>query len=350
MSQIFLNAALTTICFVAGKSGGHLLPCITQATQIRNQNPNAQLYIFSSGGDLDKKIVEKHNHMKHYIPATLDNPPYQKPWLYPWFACKTALYFCKSMYKLYKIKPQKVVSFGGFISIPVCIAAKCLGIPFELYELNVEPGKTILFLSKFTKNIYTCFDSTKKYFPRNTCIHFDYPIRFTQNDKALDTNSLLSSYNFSPERKTIVILGGSQGSILLNEVMKETIEKYPALSSKIQIVHQTGKEDKFDYAKFYHDSYIPCQVFAYHEKLQDFYNLADLIISRAGAGTLFEIKFFGKNCITIPHETANTNHQIKNVLELQIENPDQFKIIKQSDFNPSTLYQELEKLLPMLQQ
>jgi hypothetical protein len=100
MSQILLNAALT-ICFVAGKSGGHLLPCVTKAAQIKQENPHAQLYIFSSGDDLDKTIIAKHTHLQHYIPTPLDNPPYQKPWLYPWFACKTAWYFCKSLYKLY---------------------------------------------------------------------------------------------------------------------------------------------------------------------------------------------------------------------------------------------------------
>jgi len=343
MSQILLNAALT-ICFVAGKSGGHLLPCITQATHIKQQHPQAQIYIFSSGGDLDKTIIAKHTHLQHYIPASLDNPPYQQPWLYPWFACKTTWYFFKSLYKLWCIKPQKVISFGGFISIPVCLAAKCLGTPFELYELNVEPGKTTLFLSRFTDKVYTCFASTKNYFPHKTCLPFSYPIRFTASDKVFDSHELLGRYNFSPRRKTVVILGGSQGSILLNEVMKETIEHYPDLWKTIQIVHQTGKEDTFDYAKLYREHNIPCQVFAYHEKLQDFYNLADLIISRAGAGTLFEIKFFDKNCITIPHETANTNHQIKNVLELQIEQPEQFKIIKQANFTKDTLYKHLKKL------
>jgi len=334
-----------TICFVAGKSGGHLLPCITQAAHIKQDKPQAQLYIFSSGGDLDKTIISKHSHLQHYIPTELENPPYQQPWLYPWFACKAAWYFCKSLFKLYRIKPQKVISFGGFVSVPVCLAAKCLGIPFEIYELNVEPGKATLLLARWTDKVHTCFDSTKKHFPQKTCVHFEYPIRFLASDKFFDKHSLLEKYNFSPRRKTIVILGGSQGSALLNEAIKETIQNYPALCSNIQIVHQTGRQDTFNYEQFYQDHHIPCQVFGYHEKLQDFYNLADLIISRAGAGTLFEIKFFGKNCITIPHETANTNHQIKNVLELQIENPDQFSIIKQSDFSPNALYSKMEKML-----
>lgn len=330
------------IVFVAGKSGGHLLPCITKATHIKKEHPSAQLYIFSSGGNLDTMIINKHTDLHHYIPTTMDNPPYQQPWILPFFAIKTAWYFCKTFYKLVKLKPQKVISYGGFISIPTCLAAKCLGIPFEIYELNVEPGKATLFLAKFTQHVYTCFESTKKYFPKNTCIHFDYPIRFTANDKIFDRDTLLKKYNFSPDRKTIVILGGSQGSILLNDVMKETIQKYPELARSIQIVHQTGRSDPFDYASLYREHGIPSQVFGYHEKLQDFYNLADLIISRAGAGTLFEIKFFGKNCITVPHETANTNHQIKNVLELQIEHPEQFKIIKQADFTPEALITHLQ--------
>ena len=336
MSQILINTVLT-ICFVAGKSGGHLLPCITQASNIKKECPQAKLYIFSSGGQLDKDIINKHRHLTHYIPTELDNPPYQKPWLMPWFACKTVWYFGKSIKKLHEIKPRKIISFGGFISIPACLAAKCLGIPFEMYELNVEPGKATVFLSKFTDTIHTCFQSTCTYFPNKKCIHFDYPVRFTQEDKIFNKKKLLKQYSFDTHRKTILILGGSQGSILLNEIFKQTLEQYPALAKSIQIIHQTGNEDPFDYAHFYKTLHIPCKVFTYYEKLQDFYNMADLIISRAGAGTLFEIKFFGKNCITVPHETKNTNHQIKNVLELQKENPEQFKIIKQSDFNPESL-------------
>lgn len=342
MSSILLTTAMS-ICFVAGKSGGHLLPCITEAKNIYTQNPKAELYIFSSGSDLDKTIIEKHPYISHYIPTAIDNPPYGKPWLLPWFTCKTIWYFCKSLYKLRTIKPQKVISFGGFISIPVCLAAKLLGIPFEVYELNVEPGKATVFLSKFTDHINTCFQTTKNYLPKTKCIHFDYPIRFQQQDLIFNKSQLLQQYHFSQDRMTLLVLGGSQGSILLNDVVKNMVQDFPELQNKIQIIHQTGKGDPFDYEKLYQSYGIPAYVFGYHEKLQDCYNLADLIISRAGSGTLFEIKFFGKRCITIPHETANTNHQIKNVLELQKEFPEQFSIIKQADFTPQILMEQILK-------
>lgn len=326
-----------TICFVAGKSGGHLLPCITQARQIKQNNSQAEIYIFTSGSQLDHKIVGKHEDFKHITPSSLDNPPYGKPWLLPWFACQTAWYFIKCTYQLWRIQPEKVISFGGFISIPTCLAAKMLRIPFEIYELNVEPGKATVFLSKFTSTVYTCFDSTQNYFPHKKCVHFDYPIRFTDQDLIFDKEKLLSQYKLEHGRTTVLILGGSQGSTLLNEVFKKMIEQNNKVAQNVQVIHQTGITDPFNYQDFYTQHDVPAHVFGYCEKLQDFYNLADIIICRAGAGTLFEIKFFNKKCITIPHETANTNHQIKNVLELQIENQEQFNVIKQSEFTPKAL-------------
>lgn len=347
MSSLFLTAAMS-ICFVAGKSGGHLLPCITQATNIQKSDPKKEIYIFTSGSALDHAIVDKQPQFHHVTPTSLDNPPYQKPWLIPWFACKTAWYFVKAAYTLWRIKPEKVISLGGFVSVPTCLAAKLLSIPFDIYELNVEPGKATMLLSKFTDTVHICFGSTRSYFPNKKCVLVDYPIRFTPKDREFDRADLLAAYQFQPNRITVLILGGSQGSILLNEVFKTMIEQNPLIANQIQVIHQTGTSDGYNYQEFYDQHGVPAHVFGYCQKLQDFYNLADIIISRAGAGTVFEIQFFNKKCITIPHETANTNHQIKNVLELQLEHPEQFQVIKQSDFTPETLKNYLTQELSTL--
>lgn len=333
-----------TICFVAGKSGGHLLPCITKAQEMQQQYQNTEIYLFSSGSKLDHTIVDKYPTIHHIVPTYLDNPPYHQPWLLPWFGCKTIWYFAKSLYYLHTIKPQKVISFGGFVSIPTILAAKVLRIPFEIYELNVEPGKATKFLSKFTDTIYTCFTSTAQYFPHKKCVHFQYPIRFTQKDLVTNKFDLLTKYNLENNRTTFLILGGSQGSVLLNEAFKNMVQNHPEMVSTLQVIHQTGSSDPFDYKKFYQEHSIPALVFDYHNQLQDFYNMADFIICRAGAGTLFEIKFFKKQCLTIPHKTAQTNHQIQNVLELQKEFPHQFYIIEQEQFNAATLFEKLTTL------
>ncbi len=334
-----------TICFVAGKSGGHLLPCITHAKKIYQQNPQAQLYVFTSGSELDKTILQKNNFLTELAPTTLDNPPYDHLWMLPWFAIKTAWYFTKSLYLMYQLKPDKIISYGGFISLPVILAAKTLRIPVEIYELNVQPGKATMFLSKIHGPIFTCFQKTRSYLPKNNCIPFDYPVRFNESDLQYNRSELLKKYNFEPNRKTVLILGGSQGSILLNQVIKDCINQHSEFTNQIQIIHQTGQSDPFDYAAFYAQHRIPHVVFGYHEKLQNFYNLADVIVSRAGAGTLFEIKFFNKPCICVPHQTAHTNHQIENVLELAQEFPNQFYIIEQSKFDATILLNALRKII-----
>jgi UDP-N-acetylglucosamine--N-acetylmuramyl-(pentapeptide) pyrophosphoryl-undecaprenol N-acetylglucosamine transferase len=358
MSPIFLRISLlccllsttlpssveSPVCFVAGKSGGHLVPCITQAKKIYEQNPQAQLYVFTSGSELDQTILKKHNFIKELVPTTLANPPYNQPWLMPWFAVKTFWYFLRCLQQLHRIQPSKLVTFGGFICIPACFAAKILDIPIQLYELNVQPGKATQFLSKFSDTVYTCFQATNQYFPDKECIHFDYPVRFTPQDRIFNRSVLLQTYHFVPNRKILLILGGSQGSILLNQVVKEMIEQHPELATTLQVIHQTGQSDPFDYANFYKNYAIPAVVFKFHDKLQDFYNLADLILTRAGAGSLFEIKFFEKTCITVPHQTEHTNHQIENVLEMAHEFPDQFYIIKQTDFTPSSLYHRMQRI------
>ena len=234
-----------TICFVAGKSGGHLVPCITKAKEIQQQNNTAQIYLFSSGSKLDHAIIDKQKDIHHIVPTNLDNPPYSQPWLLPWFLAKTVWYFSKSLYYLHTIKPQKVISFGGFVSIPMILAAKILKIPFEIYELNVEPGKATNFLSKFTDTIYVCFRSTTQYFPHKKCIYFEYPVRFTKEDLVADKTELLEKYNLKKDRTTFLILGGSQGSILLNEVFKNMIQDNPDIVSKIQVIHQTGGSESF---------------------------------------------------------------------------------------------------------
>lgn len=337
MSSFYLNSFMA-ICFVAGKSGGHLLPCLTQATQIKQENPQTTLYVFTCGSPLDYKITQNYPDITHLAPTPLDNPPYGQPWMLPWFAVKTAWYFLKSFYLLWQIKPAKVISMGGFVAIPTCLAAKILGIDIQLYELNVEPGKATVFLSKFTDTIYTCFAATQQYFPKHRCQHFDYPVRFSNQDLVFDKQALLQKYGLTSHRKTVLILGGSQGSVLLNQTMKELIETNLQAKNGLQFIHQTGASDDFDYAQFYQEHHVPAHVFSYSQHLQDFYNIADIIVCRAGAGTLFEIKFFNKKCITIPHQTANTNHQIKNVLELQQQYPEQFIIIPQSDFSVATMW------------
>lgn len=330
MSAI-IHQALLIFCFVAGKSGGHLLPCITKAEKILQTVPNSQVYLFSAGSSLDCTIMDKHPIINHYIPSTLESIPYKQPWLFPLFLYHFTSYFVHSVIKLWQLAPQKIISFGGLNSVPVCLAGRLLGIPFDLYELNVQPGKTVQFLSYFTNNIYICFAQTADYFKNKRCILTPYPVRFSENDTQYNRKALIKKLSLLEHKKTILILGGSQGSVFLNQAIKKMIEQDESLAKKIQVIHQIGIYDQDDYVQFYKKHDIPAIVFAYHESLQDYYNCADLIICRAGAGTLFEAHFFEKPCIIIPLETDLNNHQLQNGYAMAAMYPDQFVVIRQDE-------------------
>jgi len=331
---------LMSICFVAGKSGGHLIPCTTKAEQLLEQNQTVCL--FSSGSELDEQILSKHPKIKHLCPITLDDVP-EKWWNYPKFLCKIGYYFFSCLYHLYQIKPVKVISFGGLVSVPVCSAAQCLKIPVELHELNVEPGKAINFIARFNPEVHVYFSETARYFPKHRVVFAEYPIRFTEQDKILDRKQLYEKFTLDPNKKTILVLGGSQGSISLNKLIKEFVIQNPEIKNSLQIIHQTGIQDPENYATFYKKYGIDSFVCSFYSELEDFYNLADLLISRAGSGTIFEARFFKVPTIIIPHETTYTRHQILNAESMMHTYPEQFFMIREQNCSAQVLSQAIKK-------
>jgi UDP-N-acetylglucosamine--N-acetylmuramyl-(pentapeptide) pyrophosphoryl-undecaprenol N-acetylglucosamine transferase len=343
MSSLIIKT-VGIICFVAGRSGGHLIPCTTKAQQLLKEKYTVCL--FSSGSELDKQIVEKHPDIHHICPVELENIP-QKWWQFPGFLCRCCQYFCTTCLELYRMKPEKIVSFGGLVSVPVCLAGKLLGIPIELHELNVEPGRAINCTAQLTENVHIYFPETAASFPKHKIILDQYPIRFTEQNKQFDKEKLLQKFNLSPRKKTLLILGGSQGSISLNQLIKSSIESNPQVAREINIIHQTGAQDSENYTEFYRAQGISAFVCPFYSQLEDFYNLADLILCRAGAGTVFETRFFEKRAILIPHETTSTVHQISNAESMIRSYPDQFFMVREQNCTAKILAEKIQEMIQL---
>jgi UDP-N-acetylglucosamine--N-acetylmuramyl-(pentapeptide) pyrophosphoryl-undecaprenol N-acetylglucosamine transferase len=318
-----------TICFVAGRSGGHLLPCLTKAYQVAAQEKGCNLLFFATSTDLDKKILQHFSLPHRTISLPLDNVPYNNKWQLPlffWHLCRSWL---MSTYHLLRQRPQKIVSMGGYISIPVCIAATMLRIPIELYELNAVPGKAVTFLAPLARTIFVCFEESKKYLPIKKCTFAQYPVRFSSVSFGTQKEAL-AALGLDMGKKTILVLGGSQGSLFLNNLMKNWLATAQDFSA-IQIIHQTGAHDKTDWQNIYATKNITALIFDYTHEIEHMYRAADIILCRAGAGTLFEVCFFGKKCITIPLETATTDHQKTNAYALAQQYPHLITVLGQQE-------------------
>ncbi len=317
-----------TIAFVAGKSGGHIIPCLTIAeNKCARQNERFTILFFSSNTDLDKKILTNNPLVSWHImlPLSTRAGSLLKT---VWYAMHS---FFVSFFYLCKHKPETIVTTGGIVAIPTCVAGFILRIPITLYSLDAVPGKAIRFLTPFATKIVTCFASSRHYFPARKCIIKPYPVKYLNIPDLPDKQTALKNLCLSLEKKTIVILGGSQGSLFLNNCMKKLIDDPSCNQESIQIIHQTGSLDATDWKGFYANKDITAYVFSYMPNLENIYTTADLIICRAGAGTLFEIQFFNKPCIIIPLETNTTTHQVDNALAMSHEYHEMFSMLRQED-------------------
>lgn len=322
-----------TICFVAGKSGGHIIPCLTLAQQEKGKDNNARVIFFSTSTPLDSSILANKSYIDRHIVLPITAACHTKIMEKIKTSAQLTRSFFAALRQLYAYKRTslsiRVVSTGGFIAIPVCFAAKLLRIPVELYELNVIPGKATKFLAPFANRVHICFKKTADLLPNNACELTPYPVRFMPAEKTMNHAEACMQLNLDPALKTLLIIGGSQGSVGINQIIKTAIDAHSAFAQTIQIIHQTGSVDHTNWRAFYADNNISAIVFDYCDNIAPYYTAADLVISRAGAGTLFELLFLNKQTIIIPLETKTNTHQLNNAQEMVIQNQRLFTMLRQ---------------------
>lgn len=332
-----ISMTTQSIAFVAGRSGGHIIPALTLAQQIKETDAQTNIIFFTTSYPLDLAIIKKHSsHVSEHVPLTLGNVPFFNVFKIITFSFNLARAFFKAWSTLRRTNPARVVGMGGYISIPVCLAARVLAIPVHLYDLDAKPGKANRFLAKYADKIFICFEQAKMHLPASKCELAAYPIRFNEQSKTVAQEDAQNQLGLGT-KKTIFINGGSQGSVFINACIKEWLELNPHLHSLIQIIHQTGSYDNTDWKEYYAQMDIPAITFSYRQDLAPCYSACDLIITRAGAGSLFEARFFDKPIITIPLETSSTAHQKDNARALAASFPEKVTMITEQDIKKDNM-------------
>jgi UDP-N-acetylglucosamine--N-acetylmuramyl-(pentapeptide) pyrophosphoryl-undecaprenol N-acetylglucosamine transferase len=339
----------TILCNVAGKSGGHIIPCLTLAARQKEKDPTLTVAFFTTSAPLDSKIIAQSAVDMHTILPLTNLAVGKQLWRIPgtvWHLLKS-LYISWRQLRSYKNKYATVraVSTGGFIALPVCFWAVIFKIPIDLYELNVVPGKATAWLARWATNVYVCFAKTKQFFPHAQVV--DYPVRFAHQAPQVSRADACAALNFDATRKTIFVIGGSQGSVALNTMIKHIVQRQLLDATTIQIIHQTGAADIAYWHQLYAQHGVPAIVFDYCDELLPYYRAADLVISRAGSGMLFELLYLGKQTIIIPLETTVNNHQLYNAQEMVAIYPQLFTLIRSQEIERDfgVLGREIQKLL-----
>jgi UDP-N-acetylglucosamine--N-acetylmuramyl-(pentapeptide) pyrophosphoryl-undecaprenol N-acetylglucosamine transferase len=341
------NIHTKTIVFAAGKSGGHIVPCITLAAAEKKKNCTTKNIFFTTTSSLDKTIIENNKTVVDiHRPIELTQLP--RKWYeygsFIWHFCSS---FCTALYVLFNTKPACIVSTGGIVALPICLAAYCLRIPIHLYELNATPGNAISKLALLADSIHCCFYGLDHYLPATKVVHAQYPIRYQTQEIEKDYVTARLALCLDPNKHTITILGGSQGSHFINSLITQVVSIDTDYWKQVQFIHQTGHNQVTEVKKLYQEKGIKAYVFDYSPNLSEMYAAADLVIGRAGAGTIFETAAFHKPCILIPLESHATDHQLFNAYSIVKQNPELFSLLRQDDLikNPLSLTYSIQSLL-----
>ena len=308
------------VFLVAGGSGGHLFPAISLTETDKTFD-----YYFLIDHRIENIIRKKKlKYFKIFSSSLKINP------LIPINIAKIILGFLQSLLLFIKHKPNIVVGFGGYTSIPSIIAAKILKIKIIIHEQNAVMGKTNRLLSYFTKNIAITFKNTK--YAKNCSIHTGIPVR-----------SKKSSHSKS-KLKRIFVVGGSQGAKIFSELVPKLIENFSSRSKKkLIVVQQVRKEDMELTINFYKEIKIKSIIENFFDDIYDQLDKADLIISRCGSSTLAEIELYNKFSLLFPLPSSTNNHQYYNAVEFKKNN--QCLICDERKFNFKKISKEVEKIV-----
>ena len=231
----------------------------------------------------------------------------------------------QAVFKIYWFMPDMLFSKGGPGAVAVVLAARFYRIPVIVHESYTVPGLSNLLSGRYAKLVLTSFASTAQYFSRNEVINVGNPIRQSLvgglESESKEKNKRI--FGYSSELPLILVVGGSQGAAPLNEFVLDAL---PSILETTQVLHQTGpanyeetlKEVAFIAEKFSPDLKARYKAVAYFgDDIRKAYLASDLVVSRAGAASIFEIAAFGKPSILVPlpSEVAAGDHQTKNAYE-----------------------------------
>ncbi|MGL5113146.1 MAG: undecaprenyldiphospho-muramoylpentapeptide beta-N-acetylglucosaminyltransferase [Flavobacterium sp.] len=288
-----------------GGTGGHIYPAIAIANALKVRFPDAEFLFVGAQDKMEmQKVPQAGYAIKGLWIAGLQRRLTIQNAMFP-FKLLSSLWESRTILKSFK--PDVVIGTGGFASGPLLQVANSLNIPTLIQEQNSYPGITNKLLSKKASKICVAYDNLERFFPKEKMILTGNPVRQDLIEVSSKREEAIAHFNLDPNKKTLLILGGSLGARKINQLIEKELESL--LSQNIQIIWQCGKLYSEEYAKFGSNL---VQVVAFIERMDLVYAAADLVISRAGASSVSELCIVGKPVIFIPSPNVAEDHQTKN--------------------------------------
>jgi UDP-N-acetylglucosamine--N-acetylmuramyl-(pentapeptide) pyrophosphoryl-undecaprenol N-acetylglucosamine transferase len=322
------------IVIAGGGTGGHIYPGVAIAKAIQLKS-NFEVHFVGATGGLEEKIIPRENFPLHLISiGKLHSSVGIKVRLMT--LLKIPLAFVQAVRLVMKLKPKAVLGVGGYASGPMLAVSRLFGIPTKIWEPNAHPGLANRILSRWVGECLVVFAEARNLLAAKNITRVGLPVR--------DTMRVVARPLLQGRRFRVLVFGGSQGSVVLNNAIFDMVDLNPSLLDKIEFVHQAGRTD-FSRAQarvaqiFVLKAEAKYTCLAYFHDMDAQYQWADLVICRSGASTVAEICACQKAALFIPLPSAADDHQRKNA-EVLVQSG-AAEMILQKDLTPARLYEVL---------
>nr|ADI87861.1 hypothetical protein AKSOIL_0353 [uncultured bacterium Ak20-3] len=240
----------------------------------------------------------------------------------------------QSLWILFREKPQIVFSKGGFVSVPVALAAWCLRIPVVTHESDLSPGLANKIIGKFSRKILCAFPDTLRFLPKDKAECVGLPVRSELASGSKDEAYAMCHFNPSDQRPVLLVMGGSQGAARINEAIEASL---PDLLNNYRIIHITGrgKQNTKQGDGYFQIEYVS-------GALKHLLAITDFVLCRAGANSIFEMLVLRKPMLLVPLEIASRGDQVQNAKVFADKN--WASVLRETEISPAKLSQSLNDL------
>lgn len=296
-----------------GGTGGHIFPALSIANAVKAKRPEAEILFVGAENRMEMQRVPAAGYRIIGLPVSgFDRKNLLKNIAVLWRLMKSR---CKARRIIRDFAPHVAVGVGGYASGPTLKEAGAMGIPTLLQEQNSYAGVTNKLLAKQAACICVAYEGMERFFPKEKIKLTGNPVRQNLLEATVTHDEAVRTFGLDPTRKTVLIVGGSLGARTLNESM---LAAWDVLKdSDVQFIWQTGKYYYDDITRQLKGRELPhVHVCDFISSMDAAYAAADLVISRAGAGSISEFCLLGKAVILVPSPNVSEDHQTKNALAL----------------------------------
>lgn len=308
MSEIKKNIIIS-----GGGTGGHIFPACAIANEIRRRRPDYEILFVGAEGRMEMERVPAAGYRIVGLPIAGFNRKNIFKNIPVLIKLAKSLIRCKKI--LRDFKPDIAIGVGGYASAPILRAAQGKGIPTFIQEQNSYAGVTNKLLAKKATAISVAYSNMERFFPEDKIFMTGNPIRSALLGCELTPAEAREEFNLAPNKKTILVVGGSLGALTLNKAISAGASRIA--ESDFQVIWQTGKYyDEIAKKQLEEQPNDNLRQMAFISNMEVAYRAADLVVSRSGAGTISELQLLGKSTLLIPSPNVSEDHQTKNAMAL----------------------------------